>query len=169
MSNLIAVAYPDVATAEQVRAKLVDLQKQKLITVEDAVVVERRADGKVKLHQAMSTVGAGAAGGALWGGLIGLLFFMPFLGMAIGGATGAAVGSAQDFGVDDDFMRKVAAGLTPGSAAVFTLVSDAVTEKVLPELAPFGGQIIQTSLSTADEEHLREAVATVRAGAAHAA
>ncbi|RAG81559.1 hypothetical protein DN069_32135 [Streptacidiphilus pinicola] len=169
MSNLIAVAYPDVATAEQVRAKLVDLQKQKLITVEDAVVVERRADGKVKLHQAVNTVGAGAAGGALWGGLIGLLFFMPFLGMAIGGATGAAVGAAQDFGVDDDFMRKLGNGLTPGAAALITLVGDAVTEKVLPELAPFGGQLIQTSLSTADEEHLREAVATVRAGAAHAA
>ncbi|MEY9872206.1 putative membrane protein [Streptacidiphilus sp. MAP12-33] len=169
MSNLIAVAYPDVATAEQVRAKLVELQKQKLINIEDAVVVERRPDGKVKLHQAMSTVGAGAAGGALWGGLIGLLFFMPFLGMAVGGATGAAVGSANDFGVDDDFMRKVGAGLTPGAAAVFALVSDAVTEKVLPELAPFGGQIIQTSLSEADEEHLREAVATLRAGAAHGA
>jgi uncharacterized membrane protein len=169
MSNLIAVAYPDVATAEQVRAKLVDLQKQKLITVEDAVVVERRADGKVKLHQAMNTAGVGAAGGALWGGLIGLLFFMPFLGMAIGGATGAAVGAAQDFGVDDDFMRKLGAGLTPGAAALITLVSDAVTEKVLPELAPYGGQIIQTSLSSADEEHLREAVDALRAGATHAA
>ncbi|WP_037608198.1 DUF1269 domain-containing protein [Streptacidiphilus rugosus] len=165
MSNLIAVAYPDVATAQQVRSKLVELQKQKLIKVEDAVVVERRSDGKVKLHQAVSTTGAGAAGGALWGGLIGLLFFMPFLGAAIGGATGAAVGSAQDFGVDDDFMRKVGAQLVAGSAAVFTLVSDAVTEKVLPELAPFGGQIIQTSLSPADEEHLKEAAA---AAAAHA-
>jgi uncharacterized membrane protein len=91
---------------------------------------------------------------------------MPFLGAAIGGATGAAVGSAQDFGVDDDFMRKVGAQLVPGSAAVFTLVSDAVTEKVLPELAPFGGQIIQTSLSPSDEEHLKEAAAAV---AAHAA
>ena len=73
-----------------------------------------------------------------------------------------------DFGVDDDFMRKVGEGLTPGGAAVFALVSDAVTEKVLPQLAPYGGQIIQTSLSSADEEHLREAVASLRAGAAHA-
>ncbi|MBF9071627.1 DUF1269 domain-containing protein [Streptacidiphilus fuscans] len=167
MSNLIAVAYPDVATAEQVRNKLIELQKQKLIKVEDAVVVERRPDGKVKLHQAVSTTGAAAAGGALWGGLIGLLFFMPFLGAAIGGATGAAVGSAQDFGVDDNFMRQVGQHLTPGAAAVFTLVSDAVTEKVLPELAPFGGQLIQTSLSPADEEHLKEAVAAAQS-AAHA-
>ena len=40
----------------------------------DAVVVEHQPDGKIKLHQAMSTTGAGAAGGALWGGLIGLIF-----------------------------------------------------------------------------------------------
>ena len=136
MSNLIAVAYPDVATAGKVRDLLSDLQKQKLIELEDAVVVERTADGKVKLHQAVNTVAAGAAGGALWGGLIGLLFFMPFLGAAIGGATGAAVGSAQDFGVDDTFMLKVGRHLTPGAAALFVLVQNAVQEKVVPQIAP---------------------------------
>lgn len=158
MSNLIAVAYPDVETAEKVRALLGDLQKQKLITVEDAVVVERREDGKVKLHQAVNTAGAGAAGGALWGGLIGLIFLMPFLGAAIGGATGAAVGSAQDFGVDDNFMRQVGENLTPGAAALFVLVQNSVPEKVIPQIAPFGGQLIQTSLSDDAEAHLREAV-----------
>ena len=162
MSNLIAVGYPDVATAEKVRALLSDLQKQKLIQLEDAVVVERREDGKVKLHQAVSTTGTAAAGGALWGGLIGLLFFMPFLGAAIGGATGAAVGSAQDFGVDDSFMREVGSQLTPGSAALFVLVQNAVQEKVLPQIAPFGGRLIQTSLSDADEAHLREAIQAAR-------
>ena len=158
MSNLIAIAYLDVETAEKVRALLADLQKQKLIQVEDAVVVERREDGRVKLHQAVNATGRGAAGGALWGGLIGLIFFMPFLGAAIGGATGAAVGSAQDFGVDDDFMRRVAENLTPGAAALFALVQDAVPEKVIPQIAPFGGQLIQTSLSAEAEAHLREAV-----------
>ena len=158
MSTLIAVAYPDLATAEKVRALLGDLQKQKLIQLEDAVVVERKEDGKVKLHQAVSTTGAAAAGGALWGGLIGLLFFMPLLGAAIGGATGAAVGASQDFGVDDDFMRKVGAGLVPGAAALFVLVQNAVQEKVVPQIAPFGGQLIQTSLSEEQETHLREAV-----------
>ena len=158
MSNLIAVAYPDVETAEKVRALLADLQKQKLIQVEDAVVVERQEDGRVKLHQAVNATGAGAVGGALWGGLIGLIFFMPFLGAAIGGATGAAVGSAQDFGVDDDFMRRVGENLTPGAAALFALVQDAVPEKVIPQIAPFGGQLIQTSLSAEAEAHLREAV-----------
>jgi len=51
--------------------------------IEDLVVVERREDGTVKLHQP-SLAGIGAAGGAMWGGLIGLIFFAPLFGMAAG-------------------------------------------------------------------------------------
>ncbi|MEV7214044.1 DUF1269 domain-containing protein [Kitasatospora cineracea] len=156
MSNLFAIAYPDVPTAQKVRDELVGLQKQKLIDLEDVVVVERREDGKIKLHQAVSNTGMGAASGALWGGVIGLLFFMPFLGAAIGGATGAAVGASTDTGVDDNFMRQVGAKLDPGKAAVFALVRSATQDKVIPAVAQFGGELIQTSLSHDEEEHLRE-------------
>ncbi|GAA2825741.1 DUF1269 domain-containing protein [Kitasatospora paracochleata] len=157
MSNLFAIAYPDVATAQKVRDELIGLQKQRLIELEDIVVVERRAeDGRIKLHQAVSTTGAGAASGALWGGVIGLLFFMPFLGAAIGGATGAAVGAATDVGVDDAFMRRVGQQLEPGRAAVFALVRRATEDKVVPVVARFGGELIQTSLSHEEEEHLKE-------------
>ncbi|MFJ8044492.1 DUF1269 domain-containing protein [Kitasatospora sp. NPDC096147] len=162
MSNLFAIAYPDLATAQQVRAEAVGLQKQKLIDLEDAVVVERREDGKIKLHQAVSTTGAGAASGALWGGVIGLLFFMPFLGAAVGGATGAAVGASTDVGVDDNFMRQVGEHLQPGSAAVFLLVRKATADKVVPALARYGGQIIQTSLSAEAEAELRATVEASR-------
>jgi uncharacterized membrane protein len=159
VSNLIAIAYDDVATANQVRDKLFQLQTQHLITLEDAVVVERKQDGKIKLLQARgSTAGRGAVGGALWGGLIGLIFFMPFLGAAIGAGTGALAGKSVDTGVDDNFMREVGEKLTPGKAALFVLVVNSTPEKVLPEVAPFGGSIITTSLSPEAEAHLREAV-----------
>jgi uncharacterized membrane protein len=157
MSTLIAVAYDDVATANTVRDKLLQLQTQHLITLEDAVVVERQPNGKVKLHQARSATGAGAMGGALWGGLIGLIFFMPFLGAAIGAATGAMAGSAVDVGADNTFMRQVGDELTPGKAALFVLVVASTPEKVLPQVAPFGGHIITTNLSPEAEGNLREA------------
>lgn len=162
MSSLIAIAYDDVATANAVRDKLFQLQTQHLITLEDAVVVERKPDGKVKLHQARSTSSSGALGGALWGGLIGLIFFMPFLGAAVGAATGALAGGAVDIGADDNFMRQVGEDLTPGKAALFVLVVASTPEKVLPEIAPYGGHIISTSLSPDAEEHLREAVAATQ-------
>lgn len=162
MSDLIAIAYDDVATATQVREKVFDLQKEHLIAIEDIVVVERRQDGRIKLHQARNLVGAGALGGAAWGGLIGLIFFMPLLGMAIGAATGAAAGAASDIGVDDQFMRELGQHLKPGSAAVFMLVAEATPDRVIPELTKFGGRLLKTSLSAEAEQHLRDAAKSAR-------
>jgi uncharacterized membrane protein len=158
MSTLVAIAYADAATAEEVRAELVQATKEHLISLEDAVVVEHRSDGKIKLHQGMSLTGAGAAGGALWGGLIGLLFLAPLFGMAIGAASGAAAGKMSDVGVDDNFMKTLAAKLPPGGAALIALGSSGGTGKVVERVAKYGGEVIQTSLSTEDEERLRAAL-----------
>ncbi|GGL15178.1 DUF1269 domain-containing protein [Planomonospora parontospora] len=156
MSNLIAISYPDVATAVAVRDRLADLQRQNLITMEDVVVVERRADGKIKMHQAVGLTGMGAAGGALWGGLIGMVFFMPLFGMALGAATGAAGGAMIDAGVNNEFMRELADKLEPGTAALFVLVVRSAPDKVIPEIQPYGGHVIQTSLSREEEAQLHE-------------
>src|SRR2546421_11039139 len=80
MSDLVAIAYDSVDTARQAAENVVQAQKGHLIELDDMVVVERRQDGKVKLHQPSATAG-GAVGGALWGGLIGLIFFVPPFGM----------------------------------------------------------------------------------------
>ena len=155
MSNLVAIAYPDRATAEDVMGALGRLQTEHAIEIEDAVVVTREQDGKVKLHQSSKLAAAGAAGGALWGGLIGLIFFVPLLGMAVGAATGAATGALTDVGVDDNFMKDLGSKLQPGGAAVIVLVHRSTPDKVLPEIAGFGGEIIQTSLDDEAEQRLR--------------
>jgi uncharacterized membrane protein len=155
MSNLVAIAYPDRATAEDVMGTLGRLQTEHAIELEDAVVVTREQDGKVKLHQSNKLAAAGAAGGALWGGLIGLIFFVPLLGMAVGAATGAATGALTDVGVDDKFMKELGASLQPGGAAVIVLVHRSTPDKVLPEIAKFGGDVIQTSLDDEAEQRLR--------------
>ena len=69
------------------------LQKQQLITVSDAAIVVRKDDGKVKVKQAVSLVGAGAMGGAFWGMLFGVIFFVPLFGAIIGATMGALSGS----------------------------------------------------------------------------
>ncbi|MCX5133573.1 MULTISPECIES: DUF1269 domain-containing protein [unclassified Streptomyces] len=166
MSNLFVVAYDDVATANQVRDKLFELSKQHLVELEDAVVVERHEDGRIKLHQAVSHTAVGAAGGALWGGVIGLLFLAPLLGAAVGAAAGAAGGAITDTGVDDRFMKDVSQNLRPGAAALFVLVKQAAGDKVIPQIAGFGGQLVQTSLSQEQEDALRDAVAAARSHSA---
>ena len=128
MSNLVAIAYPDLGTAQTVAGELGQLTKEKSITLDDMVIIERRPDGKVKLHQSMSTAGAGAAGGALWGGLIGLIFLAPLLGMAV------------------------------GAAAVVVLVRQSTPDKVIPRVSQYGGEVIQSSLDNEAETRLQEAL-----------
>jgi uncharacterized membrane protein len=150
MSTLLAIAYPDAETAEKVRAELVQATKEKL--------VEHRADGKIKLHQAVSTTGTGAAGGAMWGGLIGLLFLAPVVGMAVGAASGALAGKATDLGVNDDFLKQLGERLAPGAAALIALGESDAPDKLLERLRPYGGDVIQTSLDKEEEERLRSSL-----------
>jgi uncharacterized membrane protein len=158
MSTLVAIAYPDFDTAERVRQELIQATKEHLVTLEDAVVVECQPDGKIKLHQAVSTTGVGATGGALWGGLIGLLFLAPLVGMAVGAASGAVAGKMTDTGVNDKFMKELGAKLQPGNAALIALGSTEARDKVMERVSPYGGEVIQTSLDREDEERLRSAL-----------
>jgi uncharacterized membrane protein len=158
MSTLVAIAYPDQATAEEVRTTLANAMKEKLITLEDAVVVTRDAEGKIKLHQAVNTTATGAAGGALWGGLIGLIFLAPLLGMAIGAAAGGAAGALSDVGVDDNFLKDLGDKLEPGAAALIVLVQSVTPDKVVERIKPFGGEVIQSSLTHDAEERLQAAL-----------
>jgi uncharacterized membrane protein len=161
MSNLVAIAYPDMETAERVRGELVEATKEHLVELEDAVVVERRDDGKIKLHQATSPGAAGAAGGALWGGLIGLIFLAPLLGMAVGAAAGGVSGKLTDVGINDEFLKSLGVRLQPGGAALIALGSSGAPDKLIDRLRPFGGDVIQTSLDADQEEHLRAALGGV--------
>jgi uncharacterized membrane protein len=157
MANLVAIAYDDMDQARSAMRSIGELVQEHSLTLEDAVIVEHRANGKLKLHQP-SLTGIGAASGALWGGVIGLLFLAPVLGMAVGAAAGAAGGAASDYGVDDDFVKELGAQLPEGGAAVVVLVQEATRDKVVPEISKHGGRLIQSSLSNDQEEALQEAL-----------
>ena len=158
MSNLIAMAYPDVRTAEQVRDELIRAAEERLIVLEDAVVIEHRPDGKVKLHQVTHPSRSAAGRGALWGGFIGLLFLVPLFGIALGAASGATAGKLTDDGVDDEFLRQLVSSIPAGGAALVVLGRTPSRDKVVERVRPFGGTLLQTSLSADDEEHLRHAL-----------
>ena len=168
MSSLVVLAFPDESGAQNVLTVVNDLQKQRLITIDDAATVVRGQDGKPKVKQATSLVGAGAWGGAFWGMLLGLLFFVPFLGLAIGAVTGALMGKFTDVGIDDKFIRDVGEKVKPGQSALFLLVREATMDRVLAALKPYGPEVLQTSLSTEQEARLREAFGGVTEAEAQA-
>ena len=163
MSNtFVAVAYDDMYTAQEVRLRLLRMQKEYLIDLEDAVVAVRDEKGKVKLHQINNMTAAGAVSGSFWGLLIGLIFMNPLLGLAAGAAGGALSGALTDIGIDDNFMKHLAAELKPGASVLFVLVKHFTPDKVMAELEGTGGRVLKTSLSHEDEAALQAVLNAVK-------
>ena len=143
--------------AEEAQHTLESLAKQELIKVHDAAIVSYPEGAKKpKTRQLASTTWAGSLGGAFWGMLFGLIFFVPLLGMAIGAGMGALAGSLTDVGINDDFITKMRAEITPGTSALFVMTSDAVLDRVQEAFAGQSAQLVQTNLSKEEEEKLRE-------------
>jgi len=162
MSTLVVVGYDDVFKAEEVRLKLMKMQKDYLIDLADAVVAVKDESGKVRLHQAVNMTAAGAVSGGFWGTLIGLIFLNPLIGLAVGATTGAVSGALTDLGIDDKFMQDLAATLKNGSSALFVLVQKATPDKVLEELSGTGGRVLKSSLSHDDEAKLQAALSAAK-------
>ncbi|MFW5858998.1 MAG: DUF1269 domain-containing protein [Planctomycetota bacterium] len=160
MSELVSISYDSVEQAEAARKVLARLQQDYLVEMEDIVIAERRSKQRVQLHQSVNMVAPGALEGGFLGGLVGLIFFAPLFGIAIGAAAGAAAGALSDYGIDDDYMKQLAAGFEEGKAVLFVLFRKPPNDHALAELdkADLGGTVIRTSLDRLDEDRLRQAL-----------
>ncbi len=159
MSDLVVICFPSEEKAEEVRERVLNLQKEYLISLEDAVVAVKKHDGKIKLNQMVNTTAVSAASGTMWGALIGLIFMMPLAGAAIGAASGAIGGALTDLGINDKFMKEVAEAIHPGEAALFLLIRNMTADKVMDDLRGAGGKIMRTSFDHDKEAALAAALA----------
>lgn len=159
MSDLVAIVYPSEAKAEEVRQRLLKLQREYLITIGDAVIAVKNQDDSIKLNQLVNTTAAGAATGSFWGLLVGLLFMNPLIGVAVGAASGAIGGALTDFGINDQFMKELASRVKQGDAVLFVLIKHMTADKVLNEIKDAGGVVLQTSLDEKKEQVLRDTLA----------
>ena len=160
MATLTVWKFHSAGGAEQAVEKLAQLQRQELIKIHDAAIVEwPEGKKKPKTRQLQNLAGAGAMGGAFWGFLFGILFFVPLLGMAVGAAMGAMSGSLADVGIDDSFINQVRSKVTPGTSALFVMTSDAVVDKVSEAFQGADMELLQTNLSKDQEQQLRGAFA----------
>ena len=157
MSELIVIGYDTPEEAEKARSTLLDLAHEYLVDVGDAVVATADRNGHIKLNQMVNLWTVGASGGAFWGILVGLLFLHPLLGVAAGAASGAVMGALSDYGINDTFMKEVAAALQPGQAALFIMARQTSSDRVLEKLGANGGRIMRTNLDTTQEQRVRDA------------
>ncbi len=157
MSNLIVMTFPDRNEASQVRKTLRDLERGGRVSLDDAAVIVKDADGKLDVDY---VVDRGVKFGAIGGGLLGLVlsFLFPLAGLVLGAAGGALVGRMADLGIDQQFVKDVSTSLQPNSSALFVIVRDADPTIVISALEPYQGTLYHTTLDPTVEAELRHAL-----------
>jgi uncharacterized membrane protein len=167
MSDLVVTVFDDEFKAEQVRLDLRKKQAEHLADLEDAVVLVRTREGKVKFHHMSHFTIGGALSGGVLGSLLGVLLMNPVfavLGLAAGVVVGGISGAMSHVGIDEDFMSDLARHLKPGTSALCILVRDHL-ERVLEEVKSFKGKVLHTPLLHTDEAKLKAALEEIKAEA----
>jgi uncharacterized membrane protein len=158
MSDLIAIGYPDEATAEAAADEARRLAKDLIIVPDAIAVIVRDKEGKYHVHTSHNPVGAGASWGMFWGLLFGMLFFVPVFGIALGAGFGALMGKLTKSGIDKQFEDQVRGMLKPGTSALFLMVEKVTPDKATDALAQYGGTVLKSSLSKEGESELQDAL-----------
>ena len=158
MTTITGYSFDSADGAEKMVELVQDLNRQKLITLEDAAIVTwPEGKKKPKTKHLGDLTGEGALGGAFWGMLFGLIFFVPFFGLAVGAAMGALAGHYSNYGIDKDFIKQAQDKVSEGTSALFLMTDQAVQDKVTDAVKNSGLEfdLFYTNLSAEQEEQLR--------------
>ena len=158
MAELIAIGYPDLATASAAADEARRLSQDLIIQPDAIAVIVRDKEGKYHTHTTHHMVGGGATWGMFWGLLFGLLFFIPVFGMAIGAGMGALMGKLTKSSIDKQFQDQVRDMLKPGTSALFLMLEKVTPDKAVEAMSKYGGTVLKTSLSKEGEQELQDAL-----------
>jgi uncharacterized membrane protein len=155
MADLLVVTFKNQEDASRALADVRRTQQAGGLSVKDAAVVEKDANGKIHhINQADTATKTGVIGGGFLGLLIGFVFF-PVIGLAIGAIAGGLIGKSLHHDVDKQLINDVTNDLTPGSSALFLLVEGSAAALV-GLFGPYQGKIYQTSVNPELEAQLND-------------
>lgn len=148
--NVIAVSFPQEASAYEAFSRLKELDSQGSVGVRGAAVVIREEDGRITIKDQFGEDNfEDTAGGGLIGLLVGVLGGP--LGVVIGGTVGLLVGSLFD---EDDYedgqsvLTDMSKSVRVGSPSLIAEVSEPAPEAVDAVMAHLDGTVVRRS--TAD-------------------
>ena len=154
MADLVAIGYPDEATA--VRA--MDEVNRLAVRPAAAVVVVRTPDGSFRFPTNPFAVASGAVWGLVWGVPFGVFTNHPVVAATLGLVVGALVGKSDRSGIDPIFQEQVRGMLAPATSALFVVVGKVTSDKVVAALGRYGGTVLKSSLPKDAERRLQEAL-----------
>ncbi len=150
--SFIVVKYPQKDTADAALHAVLNLAKEKVVKLRDAVAITKTEKGKIKLHQ---TKDDPTSKGLLKGGAIGVLFALLFgpAGWIVAGAAAGGALATFDRGIKNKLLKELGDNMTPTESAMAVLVEDADWETALGRMADLNlqGQVIVQQLMA---EHL---------------
>jgi len=160
--QLVAITFDDTLKAQEALLATSRLVKNNLMTLNDAAIVTKTNNGKIKINQTRDLdTGHGALAGSWWGLLAGILLFAPIPGVVLGAAAGGIWAKLRDVGINDDQMKKMGEDIRPGDAALFLLVDRANWGEFNAEMRRFDGEVLATTLGAETETLLEESLAVI--------
>jgi uncharacterized membrane protein len=159
MNTLTVWRFSTPEAAEQALPPLRVLVGDGRASIDDAAVVSWPLGRRTPATRELGALdGPGKLWGGFWGMLLGLIFLTPLAGPSFGAAAGAFAGSLADFGVADDFVKRVRDSVTPGTSAIFVLSTRAAADRVAAGLEGMAVEVLRSELSREQEERLRDAL-----------
>jgi len=149
-AHLWAIGYGNIARADQVRDKIIELGwgTTQYLMLDDVAVVVRHPDGSFTLNREEFPAASNVVGCSVVGFIAGLVLGAPMtgatIGAMIGGAGSAAVSASA--GIGDDFVREVKELMKPGTSALFVLDHEGAMDVILGAIRGLGGTVLKTNV-----------------------
>jgi uncharacterized membrane protein len=170
MSTLIAMVFDGPYDAEKARLELWMMEKHELVDLDESVVLTRDKKGHIHFHHSQHFTLPTALSGGFVGTLVGVMMLNPIIAL-IGGITGTALGAVlgalKEIGIEEDFMKDLAAGMQADSSALFIVASKGDPQKIIELLKPYGGKILCNALCHEDQSKLKAACQLSQKEASH--
>jgi uncharacterized membrane protein len=146
--EVIVAAFQDLNGASAALEQLKQAKKQGLIKIEDAAVLTKDADGKLRIKETADMGGGkGAVIGGVLGGVIGLLAG-PVGWAALGGAVvGGLAAKLRDGGFSDARLKQIGDSLKPNTSAIIAVIEHVWVAEVERQMQQAGADTVTAALS----------------------
>lgn len=146
--ELILAVFEDESQASDAFQALKSAEKEKLIDLENVVVIHKEDEGKIHVKETAESISGEAGLGAIIGGALGILAGP--VGMVLFATTGAVLGGLSakldDVGFDDSRLKRLGEALQPGKSAVLAVIENKAKNEIVSKLESLGAEVATESL-----------------------